>query len=52
VQIEVIIEGKGSITIADEKKLDRRDLRKLAEQCAEILRSAGGHRVGFGTADD
>lgn len=39
-QIEVIVNGKGSITIAQKVDLDRKALQKLTRHCTDLLKGA------------
>lgn len=51
-QIEVTIDGKGSVTIAQEIELSPKDVKKLTVHCAELLRAQGPKGPGFGGKDD
>jgi hypothetical protein len=53
VQIEVIVEGKGSITIAQKAELTRKDLGKLTSHCVDLLKGARAtQKLGFGAGSE
>lgn len=53
VQIEIIVEGKGAITINQKVELDPKRLQKLTAHCVELLNGTSkSQRFGFSAGSD
>lgn len=48
VEIQVVIEGKGVITVNQKVDLDRKSIQKLTTHCADLLKNASvSAKIGF-----
>lgn len=52
-EIQVVIEGKGVITVNQKVDLDRKGIQKLTTHCADLLKNASSTaKFGFGAGSD